>query len=103
MHAHCAIVYIYFVYTVTLQPPTDIVWELVSPEQLTFAWTPSATNCSNIHYNIFTSNYGSCPNTTISTTDLPADGNVCMFALQTVVCKNITGNCSVTTQIQLFV
>ena len=31
----------------------DIMWELVSPKQLTFTWTPSATNCSNIHYNIF--------------------------------------------------
>ena len=34
------------------------------------------------------------PDTTVTCTDVPANGNVCSFALQTVVCRNIIGNFS---------
>ena len=63
--------------------------------QLTFAWSPVVPSCPSIHYNILASNCGSCPTTTshtnVTCTDIPTDGSVCTFAVQTVVCGNITG------------
>ena len=72
----------------------------ISSRQLVFNWSPVAPDCPAIHYNILTSNCGSCPTTTTHTTaictDVPIDGSVCMFALQTVVCGKIVGNSSET-------
>jgi hypothetical protein len=51
-------------------------------------------DCPAVHYNILTSNCGSCPTTTNHTnatcTDVPIDGSVCIFAIQTVICGTIT-------------
>ena len=70
----------------------------VSSKQLIFNWSPVAPDCLAIHYNILASNCGSCPSTTTHTivtcTDVPTDGSMCTFALQTVVCRNIVGNSS---------
>ena len=69
-----------------------------SSRELVFKWSPVATVCRALHYNILSSNCGSCPttttNTTVTCTDVPTDGSVCTFAVQTVVCGNITGNVS---------
>ena len=58
--------------------------------------SPVAPDYQIIHYNIMASNCGSCPTTTNHTTvtcsDLPTEQNTfCTFALQTVICGNITG------------
>ena len=64
--------------------------------QLTFSWSPVAPDCPAIYYNILASNCGSCPTTTnhtnVTCTDVPTDGKECTFAVQTVICGNITGN-----------
>ena len=65
---------------------------------LTFDWSPVAPDCHTLHYNILSSNCGSCSttttNTTVTCTDVPTDGSMCTFAVQTVVCGNIVGNFS---------
>ena len=65
--------------------------------RLTFSWSPVAPDCPAIHYNILaSSNCGSCPTTTNHTNatciDIPPDYSGCIFAVQTVVCGNITSN-----------
>ena len=69
-----------------------------SSRELTFKWSPVAPDCPAIHYNISASNCGSCPtttnHTTVTCTDVPTVGSVCTFAVQTVVCGNVTGNYS---------
>ena len=65
----------------------------------TFSWSPVAPECpAAIHYNILASNCGSCPtttnHTTVTCTDVPINGSMCLFAIQAVVCENITGNTS---------
>ena len=84
-----------------LSPPNQLyVYYNISNEsslrELTFNWSSVAPDCPTIHYNILASNCGSCPTTTNCTTatctDIPIDGSVCTFAVQTVVCGNITGN-----------
>ena len=66
--------------------------------QLSFAWSPVAPDCSTFNYNILASNCGSCPtttnHTTVTCTDVPTDGSLCGFAIETVVCESITGNLS---------
>ena len=61
-----------------------------------FGWSPVAPDHSDFHYDIITSNCGSCPNTTTNTTaictDVPTDGSVCTLAIQTVACGNIMGD-----------
>ena len=70
----------------------------LSRRQLTFTWSPVAPDCPAIYYNILASNCGSCPTTTnhtnVTCTDVPTDGSVCTFAVQTVACGNISGNFS---------
>ena len=65
-------------------------------KELEFTWSPVALTCPIIHYNILASNCGSCPTvtnyTTITCTDIPTNGRTCEFAVQTVVCGNITGD-----------
>ena len=67
-----------------------------SQQEITFSWSPVVSDCPAIYYNIPSSNCGSCPtttnHTTVTCTDVPTNGSVCTFALQTVVCGNITGN-----------
>ena len=66
---------------------------------LTFTWRLLVPRCRDIHYIILASNCGGCPtttkNTTVTCTDVPTDGSVCTFTVQTVVCGNIAGNSSV--------
>ena len=61
--------------------------------------------CPVLHYDILASNCGSCPttttNTTVTCTDVPTDGSVCTFAVQTVVCGNIYGTMNNTVQVHL--
>ena len=67
----------------------------IGARQLIFNWSPAATlDCPDVHYNILSSNCGSCPttttHTTVTCTDVPTDSGMCMIAVQTVVCGNIT-------------
>ena len=68
--------------------------------QITFDWNRVVTNCSNlinIHYSILALNCGNCPNTTnhttVTCTDVPTDGSMCTFAVQTEACGD-NGNLS---------
>ena len=71
--------------------------ELVS-QQFIFSWSPVVPNGRAIHYNILASNCGSCPTTTnhtnVTCNDVPSKNSVCMFAIQTEVCGNNTGQIS---------
>ena len=64
--------------------------------EVTFNWSKIHLNCMDVHphYTILSSNCGSCPttttNTTVTCTDVHYDDGVCTFAVQTVVCGNIT-------------
>ena len=85
----------------SFSPPDEMYISLIDigARQLTFNWSPATTlDCPDIHYNILSSNCGSCPtittHTTVTCTDIPTDGNMCTFAVQTVICENITGNMS---------
>ena len=68
-------------------------------KQLTFNWSSISPDCPAIYYNILASSCGSCPtttnHTTVTCTDVPTSDSACTFALQTVICGNITSNRSV--------
>ena len=96
-----------FINTDCLTPPGNvhISNDDVGSRQLTFGWSRSLVDpdCPAIHYNIQSSNCGSCPTTTnhtnVTCTDVLTNGNdiqnmLCIFAIQTVVCGNISGNAS---------
>ena len=76
------------------------------PNQLTFQWNSLASVCPAIHYNILASNCGSCPTTTnhtnVTCTEVPTNNSICTFAVQTVVCGNITSNISDPINITLY-
>ena len=67
-------------------------------KQITFIWSHAVNMCPDlkIHYNILASNCGSCPTTTNHTTvvsaNVPTNDCMCIFAVQTVICENISGN-----------
>ena len=73
-------------------------------KQIIFTWSP-ISQCPDIHYNILASNCGNCPtisnHTNVTCTDVPIDSSVCLLAVQTVICENITGNVSDTIRIAL--
>ena len=79
-------------------PPDNITLSLDNQGWLTFTWNEVASGCNVVHYRIIASNCGRCSATTVHTTvfctDIPTDGSLCTFALQTVVCDNIAGNVS---------
>ena len=84
-------------------PATNISYALTRIEQsvtLTFSWTISVLGCHDVIFNIQASNCGSCPTATrytnVTCTDIPTDGSMCTFAVQTVVCGNTTGNTRIT-------
>lgn len=88
--------------TAALPPATNISYALARTEQsviLTFSWIVSVLGCHDVIFNIQASNCGICPPATKYTnatcTDVPTDGSMCTFAVQTVVCGNITGNTNV--------
>ena len=76
------------------------------PNQLTFQWNSVAPDCPAIHYNILASNCGSCPTTTnhtsVTCTEVPTNDSIWTFAVQTVVCGNITSNISDPINITLY-
>jgi hypothetical protein len=86
--------------TVPFPTPEAISLALVNfgRKEIMFSWSSVAPDCPSIHYNILASNCGSCPTTTNHTnatcTDLPSDDSMCNFAIQTVICGNITGKWS---------
>ena len=73
--------------------------------KLTFSWSPVAPDCPAIHY-VLALNCGSCPTTTnhtnVTCTDVPINYSICTFAVQTVVCGNITSNISDPINITLY-
>ena len=83
---------------VMVSSPDNIRVTDVKPKRLTFIWndsvnlqqTHSFSDTDSIVYNIISSNCGTCPNSTSSLSatcvDFIADGSVCSFALQAVVC-----------------
>ena len=85
-------------YIGSLPPPNKVQVSVInfSLQEQTFSWSPVAPDCPAIHYNILASNCGSCPTTTnhinVTCTGIPPKGSMCIFAIQTVVCGNITGN-----------
>ena len=88
----------YYKFAGPFSPPNKLWVSIVDLplKQITFNWSPVAPDCPAVHYNILASNCGSCPtttnNATLTCTDVPTDGIVCTFAIQTVVCGNITGS-----------
>ena len=76
-------------------PITDLTWR-ATDSLLTIDWTLFVPDCPAIHYNILASNCGSCPTTTnhtnVTCTDVPSNNSVCIFAIQNVVCGNISGD-----------
>ena len=82
-------------------PPDEVNVNLsdLGLRQLQFSWNPVVPDCPDIHYNILASNCGSCPTTTNHTNvtcidKLTQRNSFCTFALQTVVCGDITGSLS---------
>ena len=78
--------------------PESISWATTLSQLYTiraFTWNVHSSGCPALHYNIMTSNCGSCPTTTNHTnatcTDVPTDGSLCTFSVQTVVCGSIDG------------
>ena len=107
MHAYTNIIAIHYSVmayilstAVPLPPPDAISIALVDfgVKEITFSWSPVASDCPTVHNNILASNCGSCPTTTnqtcVTCTDIPTDNSMCTFAIQTVVCGNITSNMS---------
>ena len=74
--------------------------------EVIFSWSPVGPDCPAIHYNILASNCGSCPTTTnhtnVTCTDVPINDSMCTFAVQTVVCGNITSIASDPISINLY-
>ena len=80
--------------------PNNIRVKDAKPKQMIFTWndseiiqqTHSFSDFNSIVYNIIVSNCGTCPNSTTSLSAtcvyFIADGSVCSFALQAVVCGN---------------
>ena len=68
-------------------------------------WNNVDPDCPALLYNILSSNCGSCPttttNTTVTCTDVPTDGSVCTFAVQSGVCGRIVGEISDRVEIKL--
>ena len=88
--------------------PNNILVSAVNfySKALTFSWSPVTSDCPSLHYNILSSNCGSCPatttHTTVTCTDVPTDGSVCTFAVQTVICGNIVGDSSDSVNVTTF-
>ena len=78
-------------------PPTNLTWEWTEGHSsITFTWSPSDSNCSNIHYNIKECGCGTCPNySTVASITCSNTSNgtlhTCSISLQTVICGNISG------------
>ena len=81
-----------------LSPPNKLYISTANfvSRRLRFSWSPVASGCPVIHYNILASNCGSCPTTTnhtnVTCTDVPTENSVCTFAIQTVLCGSLVGD-----------
>lgn len=88
-------------------PPNDTALIVANSEQLLFTWSPVATDCIAIHYNISSSvaNCGRCPESTIDNrvTCVPdlIMGQTCNLTVQPVVCGNIAGTSSLPVSVVL--
>ena len=89
-----------FIHIDPLPPPNTLFISKADfiSRQITFRWSQAVIECTDldVRYNILASNCGSCPTTTnhtsVTCTDMPINGGMCTFALQTVICGYITGN-----------
>ena len=96
LNSHCTVLL-----AVSYPPPINVSAQCINNHQINFTWNEPDTNCSAIHYNIISQNCGTCPNKTVSSTascsDVAANQTAitCSFAVQTVVCGNMTGNESI--------
>ena len=89
-------------------PPSNVHIHNIIPGQLTFGWNKSwNSTCNSVHYAMKATNCGTCPthipiySTSITCADVIANGNVCSFTVQTVVCENTTGNESIPLELKL--
>ena len=87
-------------FSVVFPPPErpSISFVDLSSRHLSVRWNNVDPDCPALHYIIISSNCGSCPttttNTTVTCTDVPADGSTCTIAVKTAVCGDITGSVS---------
>ena len=83
-------------------PPNDVTLYEVTLNHLTFIWSENnvLSHCPLLHYRISASpSCGLCPNTTVNTTatclgdyaQLLSNSLNCSFAIQTIVCGDISG------------
>ena len=78
-------------------PPDDINWTFTQPNQIQFEWNSIADQCLTVHYVIIAKNCGNCltsttfTNATCTYNVLTDDNITCSFAIETVICENITG------------
>ena len=87
-------------------PPPDTIYLMeANSSQLNFQWSSVAPLCEAIHYHINASNCGHCPSvtddTTVTCSGFSLDNQVCLLAVRTVVCDNITGDESSRVQVIL--
>ena len=78
-----------------LPPPTNVQLVDVNSEQLVFNWSSVESNCSTLQYSI-ESDCGTCTNTemTLATCSVDLSAityDMCNFAIQSVVCGNVSG------------
>ena len=75
------------------EPPDDVHVSDINPNHFTIKWSPPASDCPIVAYNIASSNCGVCPNITttnmsITCTNLMVEGQVCSIVVQAMVCEN---------------
>ena len=87
--------------------PENIGWitsyNYLQPDMIVFMWSTHSLGLLDCHvttsFNIVASREcGSCPtttnHTTVTCTDVPSNGGMCMFAVQAVVCGSMIGESS---------
>lgn len=90
----------------TFPPPSKIYIESIGPNEINFSWsvvpisigcssffyTISATQCGICSPNVTASNSSSCTNFNITPLSTAIAADPCDFAVQSVICENITGD-----------
>ena len=98
------------IYAVTLNiieqhsPPDNVHLSSVDSRSLTFSWNPVNSSCHTaLAYGIASRSCGICPNITTDTfatcVNVPVDGSVCLFQVQTTVCNDNHGPLSLSTSV----
>lgn len=87
-------------------PPLDNVHlSSVNSRSLTFNWNPVNSSCHFLGYSIVSRRCGVCPTNTADTSvtchNVPVDGLVCMFQVQTTICNNNHGPLSTSVPVTL--